>query len=195
MYTRDNYTCMMKDSYLPYTSIYSSTRYNTNRKHNIHHIPYTNTQHTLQGLKKHSSTTAATQQTFPQTPAVTITDIKTNMSHLHTSIVYMHLAIRGNNTILRPPPIHISSSGETLPRFTLRTIAKLRTNKSHSSTLYPLCNAQIHNTHHLFNCTHIRTTLSTLDLWTDPAGVTARLARWSKKLADVPHAGRSDSRH
>ena len=35
----------------PYTSTYSSTPHNTNRKHNIHHIPYTNTQHisTLQG--------------------------------------------------------------------------------------------------------------------------------------------------
>ena len=31
---------------LPYTSTYSSTPHNTNRKHNIHHIPYTNTQHT-----------------------------------------------------------------------------------------------------------------------------------------------------
>ena len=43
--------CMTKHSYSPYTSTYSSTPHNTNRKHNIHHIPYTNTQHTstLQG--------------------------------------------------------------------------------------------------------------------------------------------------
>ena len=56
---------------LPFTSTYSSTPHNTNRKHNIHHIPYTNTQHisTLQGYKKTLFlTTAATQQTFPQTP-------------------------------------------------------------------------------------------------------------------------------
>ena len=34
-----------------YTSTYSSTRHNTNRKHNIQHTPYTNIQHTstLQG--------------------------------------------------------------------------------------------------------------------------------------------------
>ena len=38
--------CMTKHSYLPYASTYSSTSHNTNRKHNIHHIPYTNTQHT-----------------------------------------------------------------------------------------------------------------------------------------------------
>ena len=46
-------------------------RHNTNRKHNIHHIPYTNIQHTstLQGLKNPLFlTTVAKQQTFPQTP-------------------------------------------------------------------------------------------------------------------------------
>ena len=43
--------------------------------------------------------------------------------------------------------------------------------------------------------THIRTTLSPLDLWTDPAGVTALLARWTEKLAGGPQAGTSDSPH
>ena len=51
------------------------------------------------------------------------------------------------------------------------------------------------DTHHLFNCTHIRTTLSPLDLWTDPAGVTALLARWTEKLAGGPQVGTSDSPH
>ena len=118
---------------------------------------------------------------------VTTTDIKTNMRHIHTSIVSRHLATRGNNKILRTPPPHTSSSEEILPRLTL---AQLRTNKSpflksylhkvdaktHPSPLCPLCNIHTHDTHHLFNCTHIRTTLSPLDLWTDPAGVTALLA-------------------
>ena len=36
-------------------------------------------------------------------------------------------------------------------------------------------------------------TLSPLDLWTDPAAVTALLARWTEKLAGEPQAGRSDS--
>ena len=49
------------------------------------------------------------------------------------------------------------------------------------------------HTHHLFNCNHIRTTLSPLDLWTDPAGVTELLARWKEKLASGPQAGRSVS--
>ena len=122
---------------------------------------------------------------------ITTTDIKTNMRHMHTSIVSKHLVRRGNNKILRTPPPHISSSEEILPRLTRRTLAQLRPNKSHylksylhkvnakshPSPLCPLCNTQTHDTHHLINCTHIRTTLSPLDFWTDPAGVTALLAR------------------
>ena len=112
------------------------------------------------------------------------------MRHIHTSIVSRHLATRGNTTILRTPPPHISSSEERLPRLTL---AQLRTNKSpflksylhkvdaktHPSPLCPLCNIYAHDTHHLFNCTHIRTTLSPLDLWTDPAGVTCTAGKKS----------------
>ena len=112
---------------------------------------------------------------------VTTTDTKTNMRHIHTSIVSRHLATRGNNKILRTPPPHISSSEERLPRLTRRTLAQLRTNKSpflksylhkvdaktHPSPLCPLCNINTHDTHHLFNCTHIRTTLSPLDLRSD----------------------------
>ena len=62
--------CMTKHSHFPYTSTCSSMHHNKNRKHNIHHINYTNTQHTstLYGLKTLFLTTAATQQTFPQTP-------------------------------------------------------------------------------------------------------------------------------
>ena len=41
---------------------------------------------------------------------VTTTDIKTNMRHIHKSIVSRHLATRGNNKILCTPPLHISSS-------------------------------------------------------------------------------------
>ena len=93
------------------------------------------------------------------------------MRHIHTSIVSRHLAERGNNKILRTPPPHISSPEEILLRLTRRTLAQLGTNKSpflksylhkvdaktHPSPPYPLCNTHIHNTHHLFNCIHIRT--------------------------------------
>ena len=49
---------------------------------------------------------------------ITTTDIKTNMCHIHTSIVSRHLATRGNNKILRTPPPHINSSEEIVPRLT-----------------------------------------------------------------------------
>ena len=121
----------------------------------------------------------------------------TNMCHIHISIVSRHLASRGNNKILRTPPPHISSSEDIL---SASLVAQLRTiklpflksylhkvdAKSHPSPLFPLCNTHTYDTPHLFNCSHIRTTLSPLDLWTDPAGVTAL-------LAGGPQAGTSDS--
>ena len=93
------------------------------------------------------------------------------MRHIHTSIVSRLLATRGNNKMLHTPSPHISSSEEILPRLTRRTFAKLRINqspflisylhkvdaKSHPSPLYPLCNTITYDTHHLFNCPHIRT--------------------------------------
>ena len=129
------------------------------------------------------------------------------MRHIHTSIVSRHLATRGNNKILRTLQPHISSSEEILPRINCRTFAQLRTNKSpflksylhkidaklHPSPLCPLCNTHTHDTHHLFNFTHICTTLAPLDLWAYPAGVTALLVRWTEKLDGGPQARTSDS--
>ena len=91
-----------------------------------------------------------------------------------------------------------------LPRLSRRTIAQLRTNKtpflksylhkvdakSHPSPLFPLCSTHIHDTQHLFKYTHIRTTWSPLDLWTDPAGVTELLACGAlvgKSKIGLPH--------
>ena len=104
-----------------------------------------------------------TTHIFTDPHTVTKTDIKNNMHHLHTFILSRHPATRGNNTILRTPPPHISSSEEILSGITRRTLAQLRTNKSpflksylhkvhaklHQSPLFPL-----YNTNHLFNCTH-----------------------------------------
>ena len=127
------------------------------------------------------------------------------MRHIHTSIVARHLATRCNNKILRTPPPDISSSEEVLTRLTHHTRAQVRTNKSpflksylhkvyaksHPSALFPLC-----NTH-----THIISSTSPTYaphchpwiLWTDPAGVTAMLARFTEKLAGGPQAGTLDS--
>ena len=131
------------------------------------------------------------------------------MLNLHISIVSRHLATRGNNKILRTPPPHISSSEEILPRLTRHTLVQRITNKSpflksylhkvdaksHPSPLCPLCNTHIHDTHHLFNFTHISTTVSPMDLWTYPDGVTALLARWMEKLAGGPQAVTANCSH
>ena len=175
----------------------SHTKSRQNNLHSVHARPCRIYEHTL------FLTRAATQQTFPQTPHSHYNRHKTNMRHIHTYIVSMHLATRGNNKILRTPPPHISSSEERLPRLTCRTLVQLRTiqshflksylhsvnAKSHPSPLCPLCYTRTHDTHHLFNCTHKRTTLSLMDLWTDPAGVMELLARWRDMLAGGPKVG------
>ena len=90
---------------------------------------------------------------------VTTTDIKTNMRHIHTSIVSRHLATRGNNKILRTPPPHISSSEERLPRLTRHTLAQLRTNKSPflKSYLHKV-DAKTHHHHYAPSVTSTHTT-------------------------------------
>ena len=135
---------------------------------------------------------------------VTTTDIKTNMRHIQIYIVSRPLATRGNNKILCAPQPHISSSEIYFSASLVTPLAQLRTNKSpflksylhkvdaktHPSPLCPMCNIY---THHLFTCSHIRTTLSPLDMWTNPAGVTALHAGWTEKLAGGQQAGTSDS--
>ena len=163
--------CMTKHSPFPYTSAYSPRL--TIQTENITSITSTTQTHNIiQHYKEKNSIFNNGRYTtnIPTDPhTVTTTDIKTNMRHIHTSNFSRHLATRGNNKILCRPPPHISSAEEILPRLTRCTLAQLRTNKSpflksyvhkvdakaHPSPLCPLC-----NTHHLFNCTHIRTTLS-----------------------------------
>ena len=104
------------------------------------------TQHSSHPLHKHT--------TYFNTPRLKIlysvitTYIKTNSLHTHTSIVFRHLATRGNNKILRTPPPHISSSGEILPRLTRRILAQLRTNKSPFLKSYLQKATQNHIHHH-----------------------------------------------
>ena len=187
----------------------SHTRLTIQTKNTTSIIPLTQTHNILQHSKAKKNTIFNNGRYTTNIPTDPHTSATTNMRHIHTSIVYRHLATRGNNKILRTPPPHIISSEEILPRLTRRTLAQLGTNKSpffesyshkvdaksHSSPLCPLCNTHTHDTHPLVNCTHIRITLSPLELWTDPAGVTALLARWTEKLAGAPRAGTSDSPH
>ena len=160
------------------------------------------------------------QTTYPSSdhlPIITTIDIRhdyrlhiTNIHHIHPSIVSRHLATRGNNKILHTPPPQISSSEEILPRFTRRTLPNSeQINHPSSNHMYTKSTSNHIRHHYAPSVTlthtsslplhphthHIRTTLSPLDLWTDPAGVTALLGRWTEKLAGGPQAGASDSPH
>ena len=138
-------------------------------KHKTQHLSHPLHKHTTY-LKNTIFNNGRYTRNIPTDPhTITTTVIKTNMRHIHTSIVSRHLAMRGYYKIQRTPPAHIRSSEEILPRRTRHTLAQPRTNKSpflksyvhkvdaksHPSPLCPLCNIHRHDTHHLFNCTHI----------------------------------------
>ena len=100
----------------------------------------------------------------------TTTDIKTNMRHIHTSIISRHLATRGNNKIYCA---HLHHTLAALKRyFPASLVASLpnseQINHPSSNHIYtqvdanhihqhPHGNTHTHDTHHLFNCTHIVT--------------------------------------
>ena len=101
----------------------------------IHASQYKQTQHPSHPIHKHTTyfNTPRLNNTIfnngryttniPKDPhTIPTTDIKTNMRHIHTSIVSRHLATRGNNKILSTPPPHISSSEEILLHLTRRTL-------------------------------------------------------------------------
>ena len=130
------------------------------------------TQHPSHPLHRHTTyfitprlslTTAATQQTFPQYPHNPYNRHKTNMRHIHGSIVSRHLAIRGNNKILRAPP-HISSTEEILLRLPRCTLAQLRTNKSPFLKSYLHKSTPNHIHHHYVTSVTLTHTTHTISL-------------------------------
>ena len=68
---------------------------------NIHHIPHTNIQHTstLQATNTIFNNNHYTTNISIDPHTVTTTTKKTNIIHIHTSIVFRHLATRGNTNI------------------------------------------------------------------------------------------------
>lgn len=126
---------------------------------------------------------------LPPTPD----SISQNLKTIHTIAVSNCIKSYKTNPILMQPAPDINSSEISLPRKTRRILAQLRAGKSpilhtylnsidpksHPSSICPLCNSHEHNTSHLFTCPQINTTLTTLDLWNDPVGVSALLQQWS----------------
>ena len=103
---------------------------------------------------------------------------------------------RNHNKLIHQHAPKISPSELSLPRETRRTLSQLRTNKSpilisylykvdethHPSPRCPLCKTNPHTTDHLFNCTHLYTSSSILDLWLSPERVAPLLIRWKRRL-------------
>ena len=122
---------MKKHSYFPYRAP-TAPCIPIQTKNTTSITPLTQTYNILQHSKAKNPTifnNGRYTTNIPTDPhTINTTDIKTNMRHIHTSIVSRHLATRGNNKILRTAPPHISSSVEILPRLTCHTLAQLKTN-------------------------------------------------------------------
>ena len=111
---------------------------------------------------------------------------------LVTDTVSNHLSQRPPNKVLQDQTPSVSPAELLLSRETRRTLAQLRTNKSpllvsylfsigdprHPSPLCPLCLMHDHTSSHLFECKALPTSLSSLDLWTNPDKVELFLATW-----------------
>ena len=115
---------------------------------------------------------------------------------LHSHIVSNHLSQRPPNKVLQDQTPSVSPAELLLSRETRRTLAQLRTNKSpllvsylfsigdprHPSPLCPLCLMHDHTSSHLFECKSLPTSISSLDLWTNPDKVEPFLATWGERL-------------
>ena len=103
---------------------------------------------------------------------------------------------RPPNKVLQDQTPSVSPAELLLSRETRCTLAQLRTNKSpllvsylysigdprHPSPLCPLCLMHDHTSSHLFESKSLPTSLSSLDLWTNPDKVEPFLANWGERL-------------
>ena len=133
--------------------------------------------------------------TMPSTPD----SVSQNLKTIHTMAVSECLKSYKPNPILAQPAPNINVSEQYLPRKTRRILAQLRAGKSPVLTAYlhtidpksypspicPLCKSHDHTTQHLFSCSKINTSLTTMDLWNDPVSVTSLLQMWEDVLGSA----------
>ena len=126
--------------------------------------------------------------------------IQSNLKLIHSHIVSNHLSQRPPNNVLQDQTPSVFPAELLLSRESRRTLAQLRTNKSpllvsylfsigdprHPSPLCPLCLMHDHTSSHLFECKSLPTSLSSLDLWTNPDKVEPFLATWGR-YCWLPH--------
>ena len=87
---------------------------------------------------------------------------------------------------------NICTAEQTLPRYTCRILAQLKTNKypllleclhklspdTHPTSTCPLCNKHTHYTNYFFTCQHIHTTFDTQSSVGEPCMGGGTFARW-----------------
>ena len=166
-------------------------------KHTTYNIQHTST---LKAQKPTIFNNGHYTTNIPTDPhTVTTTYIKSNLRHIHTSIVSKHLSTRDNNKIMRTPPPHISSSEEILPRLFVAPLSNSE-QINHPSSNHIYTKSTTNHIHHHYapsvTLTHTRHT-SSLQLHPHThhivtPGVTALLARWTEKPTGGPQAGTSD---
>ena len=112
--------------------------------------------------------------------SITANPAKEAKKQLHTNAVRESLASYGENKVLHRNPPQVHSSESKLSRNFRVKLTQLRSGYSRSLNSYmhrideniedkcPDCSEGPHDTEHLFNCKENPTTLTTLDLWTNP---------------------------
>ena len=126
---------------------------------------------------------------------------KIGLNTLHTEAVAASIAEAPQNKVLLRAAPEINAEEKNLPRSTRVTLAQLRSNYSTKlmSTLHcfnpdiydpqcPKCGNLPHDTNHLFNCPTDPTTLTALDLWSNPVAAATFLGLGI--TADEPGDGR-----
>ena len=108
---------------------------------------------------------------------------KTNIRHIHTSIVSRHLATRGNNKILRSTPPHISSTEQINHTYTKSTPNHIHHYYAPSVTL-------IFTTHIISSIEPHMNHIVTPGCVDRPRRIDCTAGRWTEKLAGGPQAGR-----
>ena len=174
--------------------------HNSDKKANIQHIHFTNSQFSqrMKDIKKQTildNNNNYTVNINMKSDLICEDLIQSNLKLIHSHIVSNHLSQRPPNKVLQDQTPSVSSAELLLSRQTRRTLAQLRTNKSpllvsylfsigdhrHPSPLCPLCLMHDHTSSHLFECKSLPTSLSSLDLWTNPDKVEPFLATWVER--------------
>jgi hypothetical protein len=122
-----------------------------------------------------------------------------NCKTIHSEIVKNSIDSLKPNKLLQSTPPLVDCSETTLPRKDRCTLAQIRSGKSsllmeylhkvnpqkYTSPLCPLCSTSPHDSQHLFTCNLVPTTLTPIDLWTNPTEAIKLVHLWKDKIGNL----------